>query len=92
METIKNIQNAIDFMEDNLCGHISIDEIAAMAYMRDAESFLMCNGYKDDEFIDLALMGMRMGMKICLILSAYSGSIILMPPLVIVSGMDFNIS
>ena len=42
--------------------------IAAMAYMRDAESFLMCNGYKDDEFIDLALMGMRMGMKICLIL------------------------
>ena len=42
--------------------------IAAMAYMRDADSFLMCNGYKDDEFIDLALMGMRMGMKICLIL------------------------
>ncbi|MBR4107885.1 MAG: biosynthetic arginine decarboxylase [Akkermansia sp.] len=42
--------------------------IAAMAEMDDPEAFLMCNGYKDDEFIDLALMGMRMGLNICLIL------------------------
>ena len=42
--------------------------IAAMAYMQDAEAFLMCNGYKDDEFIDLALMGQRMGLNIHLIL------------------------
>ena len=42
--------------------------IAAMAYMKDHEAFLMCNGYKDDEFIDLALMGQRMGMNIYLIL------------------------
>ena len=33
METIKNMQNAIDFMEDNLCEQISINEIAAKAYM-----------------------------------------------------------
>lgn len=42
--------------------------IAAMANMRDSEAFLMCNGYKDDEFIDLALMGQRMGLNIHLIL------------------------
>ena len=42
--------------------------IAAMAQMRDPEAFLMCNGYKDDEFIDLALMAQRMGINICLIL------------------------
>ena len=42
--------------------------IAAMAYMQDEDAFLMCNGYKDDEFIDLALMGQRMGLNIHLIL------------------------
>lgn len=42
--------------------------IAAMAQMNDPEAFLMCNGYKDDEFIDLALMGMNMGINIVLIL------------------------
>lgn len=42
--------------------------IAAMAQMKDPKAYLMCNGYKDDEFIDLALMGMRMGINICLIL------------------------
>jgi len=42
--------------------------IAAMAQMKDPEAFLMCNGYKDDEFIDLALMGQRMGLNIFLIL------------------------
>ncbi len=42
--------------------------IAAMAQMSDPEAVLMCNGYKDDEFIDLALMGQRMGLNIHLIL------------------------
>ncbi len=42
--------------------------IAAMAHMKDPEAFLMCNGYKDDEFIDLALMAQSMGMNIYLIL------------------------
>lgn len=42
--------------------------IAAMAQMQDTEAFLMCNGYKDDEFIDLALMGQCMGLNIHLIL------------------------
>ena len=42
--------------------------IAAMAQMKDTEAFLMCNGYKDDAFIDLALTAQRMGINICLIL------------------------
>ncbi|MBR5186678.1 MAG: biosynthetic arginine decarboxylase, partial [Akkermansia sp.] len=42
--------------------------LAAMSQMKDPEAFLMCNGYKDDEFIDLALMAQRMGINICLIL------------------------
>ena len=42
--------------------------IAAMAQMKDTEAFLMCNGYKDDEYIDLALMGQQMGLNIHLIL------------------------
>ncbi len=42
--------------------------IAAMAQMKDSEAFLMCNGYKDDEYIDLALMGQQMGLNIHLIL------------------------
>lgn len=42
--------------------------IAAMAQMKDSEAFLMCNGYKDDEFIDLALMGQMMGINLCIIL------------------------
>lgn len=41
---------------------------AAMAQMTDHEAFLMCNGYKDDEYIDLALMGQQMGLNIYLIL------------------------
>ncbi|MDO4818486.1 MAG: biosynthetic arginine decarboxylase [Akkermansia sp.] len=41
---------------------------AAMAQMTDPEAFLMCNGYKDDEYIDLALMGQQMGLNIHLIL------------------------
>ncbi len=37
--------------------------IAAMAYLQDEESILVCNGYKDEEFIDLALYLQMMGMK-----------------------------
>ncbi|MEY4484119.1 MAG: biosynthetic arginine decarboxylase, partial [Verrucomicrobiota bacterium] len=29
--------------------------IAALAYMQDPEAYIVCNGYKDEEFIDLAL-------------------------------------
>ncbi len=37
--------------------------IAAMAYLEDPESLLICNGYKDEEFIDLGLSALQMGIR-----------------------------
>lgn len=35
--------------------------IAAMSFLKDPEACLICNGYKDEEFIDLALYARKMG-------------------------------
>lgn len=37
--------------------------LAAVSLLRDQEACLVCNGYKDEEFIDLGLYAMRMGFK-----------------------------
>ncbi|MFT3991412.1 MAG: biosynthetic arginine decarboxylase [Luteolibacter sp.] len=42
--------------------------IAALAHMHDPEAYLICNGYKDEEFIDLALHAQKMGLKIMIVL------------------------
>jgi len=42
--------------------------IAVLAYQDDPEALLVCNGYKDEEFVDLALYGLRMGLKPVLVL------------------------
>jgi arginine decarboxylase len=42
--------------------------IAALAYMRDPDAFLICNGYKDAEFIDLALSSLKMGLQTIVVL------------------------
>ncbi len=41
--------------------------IAAMSYMHDPEALIICNGYKDAEFVDLALYGLKMGLQILLV-------------------------
>lgn len=41
--------------------------IAALAYMTDPEAYIVCNGYKDEEFIDLALYALKMGMQTILV-------------------------
>ncbi len=41
--------------------------LAALAYMHDPEALLICNGYKDEAFIDLALQATRMGLQIILV-------------------------
>ncbi len=41
--------------------------IAALTYVDDPKAFVICNGYKDSEFIDLALMGRRLGVKTVLV-------------------------
>jgi arginine decarboxylase len=42
--------------------------IAALAHMHDTEAYIVCNGYKDEEFIDLALHAQKMGLKVMLVL------------------------
>lgn len=42
--------------------------LAALAYMHDPEAYLICNGYKDREFIDLALDGLKMGLQTVLVI------------------------
>ncbi len=42
--------------------------IAALAHMHDTEAYLVCNGYKDEEFIDLALQAQKMGLRVMLVL------------------------
>lgn len=37
--------------------------IAALSLMKDREACLICNGYKDEEFIDLGLYAVKMGIK-----------------------------
>ena len=37
--------------------------IAALSVMNDREACLICNGYKDEEFIDLCLNAIRLGLK-----------------------------
>ncbi len=41
--------------------------LAAIANMRDPEACLICNGYKDDEFIDLALYATKIGIQCFLV-------------------------
>ena len=42
--------------------------IAALAYMHDPEAYLVCNGYKDEEFVRLALGSLKMGLQTILVL------------------------
>jgi len=35
--------------------------IAAISFLKDPEACLICNGYKDEEFIDLGLYAKKMG-------------------------------
>ena len=41
--------------------------IAALGYMHDPEAYVICNGYKDEEFVDLALYGLKMGVQTILV-------------------------
>ncbi len=41
---------------------------AALAYMTDPESYIVCNGYKDEEFIDLALYALKIGIQTILVI------------------------
>jgi arginine decarboxylase len=42
--------------------------LAALAYMHDPDAFIICNGYKDQEFVDLVLQSLQMGLQIVLVI------------------------
>lgn len=42
--------------------------IAAIGNMKDPDAFIICNGYKDEEFVDLALHGQRMGLQTVIVI------------------------
>ena len=44
----------------------------AIAMHKDTKSLIICNGYKDDEFIRLALQGLRLGKEIYLVVEQIS--------------------
>ncbi len=46
--------------------------IAALAYMDDPEAFVVCNGYKDEEFVDLALHALKMGIQAIIVVEMSS--------------------
>ncbi len=37
--------------------------IAAISFLKDPEAYLVCNGYKDQEFVDLGLYALKMGIR-----------------------------
>lgn len=41
--------------------------IAALTYIDDPEALVICNGYKDAEFVDLALLGTKLGTRTVLV-------------------------
>ncbi|MGK0187780.1 MAG: arginine decarboxylase [Verrucomicrobiales bacterium] len=42
--------------------------LAALAYFHDKDAPLICNGYKDREFVDIALRAQQMGLNVILVL------------------------
>ncbi|MEM7147093.1 MAG: biosynthetic arginine decarboxylase [Verrucomicrobiota bacterium] len=42
--------------------------VAALGYMSDPEGYIVCNGYKDSEYVELALRARKMGYPVVLVL------------------------
>lgn len=43
-----------------------------LAYNRNPEALTVCNGYKDQDYIRLALLGSQLGRKVCLVIEKFS--------------------
>ncbi len=46
--------------------------VAALAYMHDPKAYIVCNGYKDEEFVELALSSLKMGLQTMLVIESVS--------------------
>ncbi len=46
--------------------------LAVMALLDDEEALVICNGYKDEEYIETALMASKLGRKVIIVVEKYS--------------------
>ena len=46
--------------------------LTVMSMLDDPEALIICNGYKDEEFLHLALLGRKLGMNIVVVIEKYS--------------------
>ncbi len=46
--------------------------LTVMSLIDDPEALILCNGYKDEEFIELALLGKKLGKNVIIIVEKYS--------------------
>jgi len=71
-EVVEEIQDAGKAFNYGLeCGS-KPELMIALAMHKDPKSLIICNGYKDDEFIRLALFGRRLGKEIFLVVEQLS--------------------
>ena len=71
-EVVEEIQDAGKAFNYGLeCGS-KPELMIALAMHKDPKSLIICNGYKDDEFIKLALCGRRLGKEIFLVVEQLS--------------------
>ena len=65
VEEISNFGNKFNYGLE--CGS-KPELLTALAYQHNPEALIICNGYKDTEFIDLALRATKMGLRVILVL------------------------
>jgi len=42
--------------------------VASLGYLHDPDAFIICNGYKDSSYINLALLALKMGLNVILVI------------------------
>jgi arginine decarboxylase len=46
--------------------------LAVMAFVEDPEALIVCNGYKDEEYVETALLASRLGRRVALVVEKFS--------------------
>ncbi|MFC1499304.1 biosynthetic arginine decarboxylase [Verrucomicrobiota bacterium] len=83
------VNNIMEFGQDyhhGLEAGSKAELIIAVANIKNPESFIICNGYKDEEFIDLALYSLKMGIQTFIVIETPSEL-----PLVIKRAKQMNV-
>jgi arginine decarboxylase len=66
-EVVEEIMSAGEAFHFGIEAGSKPELLAAMAIHRDPESLIICNGYKDTQFIQNALLGTRLGKRVILV-------------------------